>query len=138
MINYTLVHPEILAALASAGHGAQIAICDANFATAVRAPERARVVYLNLAPDLLTVTQILEVVLQTIPVEKVAAMAAPPEIGSEVQDQVRACVGDGVAFELLEKPEFYALVGSELTALLIASADTRRFSNLVLTIGVVK
>lgn len=137
MINYTLLHPEILSALASAGHGARIAICDANFAVHVRAPERARIVYLNLAPDMLTVTQILRVILETVPVEKIIAMAPPPDLPAGVLQEVKSCIEASAELELLDKADFYAMVKSEMTTLLIASADTRRFANLLLTIGVV-
>jgi L-fucose mutarotase len=49
MINTEIIHPEILKALAGAGHGSTILIADGNFpsSTAV-APEVPRV-YLNFA-----------------------------------------------------------------------------------------
>lgn len=137
-MNYNLLHPEILSALASAGHGAQVAICDGNFATQVRAPEGAHIVYLNLTPGVLSVTEIFKVIVGTVPLEKVVAMMAPDDVPAEVQEEVKSYLPGSVEFELRDKLDFYALVKSEMTALLIASADTRRFANLVLTIGVVK
>jgi L-fucose mutarotase len=69
MINYTLIHPGLLAALAESGHGSQILIADANYPHNTGAPAAARRIALNLRPGLLTVDQILEVLIDAVPVE---------------------------------------------------------------------
>jgi L-fucose mutarotase len=54
-----LIHPEILAALAAAGHGSQLLLSDGNFPHATASPPGARRVYLNLSPGRVTVTEVL-------------------------------------------------------------------------------
>src|SRR6266516_3652524 len=61
MLKYQLLHPEILQALGAAGHGAQVLIADGNYPFATRSHPSARRVYLNLAPELLNATDVLNV-----------------------------------------------------------------------------
>ena len=61
MLTYRLLHPEILEALAAAGHGSRVLIADGNYALATNTSDRARRVFLNLAPDLVRVTDVLGV-----------------------------------------------------------------------------
>ena len=81
MLKYRLLHPELLRALGEAGHGARVLLADGNYPLATRSPERARRVYLNLAPDLLRVTDVLAVLVDAIPVE--AAHVMTPGSGDE-------------------------------------------------------
>ena len=81
MLKYRLLHPELLRALGEAGHGARVLIADGNYPLATRSPERARRVFLNLAPDLLRVTDVLSVLVDAIPVE--AAHVMTPGTGDE-------------------------------------------------------
>ena len=60
MLRTRLIHPEILAALAAAGHGSQVLVSDGNFPHATATPPAARRVYLNLSPGRVTVTEVLE------------------------------------------------------------------------------
>ncbi|NLD72046.1 MAG: RbsD or FucU transport, partial [Chloroflexi bacterium] len=48
MLKYTLTHPEILAALGTAGHGSQILIADGNYPFTTGSSPTAKRVYLNL------------------------------------------------------------------------------------------
>jgi L-fucose mutarotase len=75
MLTYQLLHPEILAALAEAGHGAQVLIADGNYPLVTRSNPAARRVFLNLAPDLLKVTDVLAAVAGATPIE--AAQVTP-------------------------------------------------------------
>jgi len=68
MLRYKLIHPQILAALGGAGHGSQVLIADGNYPFATGAPAGAQRVYLNLAPGLLTVTDVLAALVDAIPV----------------------------------------------------------------------
>src|SRR6478752_904006 len=81
MLKYRLLHPEILAALGEAGHGARILIADGNYPLSTGSHPAARRVYLNLAPDLLRVTDILEVMVDAVPIE--AAHTMRPDEGPE-------------------------------------------------------
>ena len=68
MLTYQLLHPDILAGLAAAGHGATVLIADGNYPLVTRSHPAARRVYLNLAPDILRVTDVLGVVAGAIPI----------------------------------------------------------------------
>jgi L-fuconate dehydratase len=76
MLTTTLIHPQILAALASAGHGSQVLVADGNYPFSTGAPAGAEWVFLNLAPGLLDVTQ----VLSGLPVWQFLASMSPEEI----------------------------------------------------------
>ena len=81
MLKTRLLHPEILAALGEAGHGAQVLIADGNYPLATRSNPDAYRVFLNLEPGKLTVTDVLSVIADAIPVE--AAYVMGPDDGSE-------------------------------------------------------
>ena len=69
MLKTTLLHPEILSALGSAGHGSKILIADGNYPFATRAHPNAHREYLNLAFGLVSVTDVLRVLVNAIPIE---------------------------------------------------------------------
>ena len=69
-----LLHPQILQALGEAGHGARVLIADGNYPSRPGRTRRARRVFLNLAPGRLTVTDVLEVIAEAIPVEAAHVM----------------------------------------------------------------
>ena len=61
MIRGHLIHPQILSALASAGHGSKVLISDGNYPHWTKRGANAEVVYLNLAPGMLSATDVLKV-----------------------------------------------------------------------------
>jgi L-fucose mutarotase/ribose pyranase (RbsD/FucU family) len=74
MLKTRLLHPGILEALAEAGHGSQVLIADGNYPLRTRSYERAHRVFLNLAPDLMRVTDVLGVINGAIPIEAAYVM----------------------------------------------------------------
>jgi L-fucose mutarotase len=136
MLRYKLLHPEILAALGSAGHGSQILIADGNYPFATRSNPHARKVYLNLAPDLLTATDVLAVLADAIPIE--AAHVMVPDAGDEppIFTEFRALLS-GMELYILRRFEFYDAASRPDVALVIATGERRIYANLLLTIGVV-
>ena len=66
MLKQRLLHPEILEALASAGHGSRVLITDGNYPAGTRLGENAALVFLNLAPGKPTVTEVLDILLTAI------------------------------------------------------------------------
>jgi L-fucose mutarotase len=136
MLRYKLIHPEILAALGSAGHGSRVLIADGHYPFTTAAGPEAVHVFLNLTPGRLTVTEVLEAVADAIPVEAAAVMQPPPQLPTpEVFADFERML-PAVQLEGLERFEFYAAAKSEDTALVIATGDTRTYANLLLTIGV--
>jgi L-fucose mutarotase len=136
MLRYRLLHPEILAALGTAGHGSRILIADGNFPFDSHTYARARRVYLNFAPDMLKVTDVLNVLVDAIPIE--AAHVMMPDTGVEpaIFSEFRAAL-TGLAIEPLERFAFYDAARQPDVALVIATGERRVFANLLLTIGVV-
>ena len=141
MLRQRLLHPGILAELAAAGHGSMILISDGNFAHSTGPSRAARHVYLNLAPDVLTVTDILEVVLEVIPLESAALMVPdePPDAPEPVAHAALiATLPEGIPIARIGRMAFYELTRSDDLALVIASGDTQFYANVLLTIGAIK
>ncbi|MBA2633357.1 MAG: RbsD or FucU transport [Chloroflexi bacterium] len=136
MLTYRLLHPEILRALGEAGHGAQVLIADGNYPLPTRTHPAARRVYLNLAPDLVRVTDVLAVLLDAIPIE--AAHVMRPESGEEpaIHGEFRVQL-PGVELQPLGRFEFYDLAKGPDLALAVATGERRVYANILLTIGVV-
>src|SRR5207245_6583497 len=74
MIRGALLHPGILSAIAKSGHGSKILISDGNYPHWTKHGSHAEVVYLNLAPGMLSVTDVLKVLVNVIPIESAAVM----------------------------------------------------------------
>ena len=136
MLKYHLLHPEILRALGEAGHGAQILIADGNYPLATRTNPGARRVYLNLAPDLVKVTDVARVLAGAIPIEAAHVMipdtGPEPAIFAEFRQQL-----PGLELQPLERFAFYDAARGPDLALGIATGERRVYANLLLTIGVV-
>ncbi|CAN5363273.1 RbsD/FucU domain-containing protein [soil metagenome] len=135
MLKTDLIHPQLLAALGRAGHGSKILLSDGNFPHGTGANPAAERVYLNLAPGMLRVDQVLAPLLASVPVEAAEVMASP-------DGEVEAVAGyremlAGVPFAVLERASFYEAARGGDVAIVIATGDQRVFANLLLTIGVV-
>jgi L-fucose mutarotase len=147
MLRSKLIHPEISAALARAGHSSKVLIADGNYpASSARGP-RAELISLNLAPGLLTVAQVLEVLLSAVPVEAVNTMGMPDDDpyrlphDPPVWNQYRSILSNsGSELQLLpiSRWDFYDAVDSRDHVLTIQTGDQALWANLLLTIGVRK
>jgi L-fucose mutarotase len=140
MIRGKLIHPEILAALASAGHGSTVLISDGNFPHATAPSIEAPRVFLNLSPGLLTVSQVLDVLVEAIPIER-AALMIPQEPGAPTPDAHADLLGRlpaGVEVDRILRMDFYPATDTENLALVIATGDLRLYANVLLTIGVIE
>ena len=136
MLLTDLLHPEILAGLASAGHGSKVLLADGHYPASTAVGRQARTVYLNLKPGLLNVSTVLDVLLRTVPIEAAAVMVPPPaEPEPEAIREYRERLA-GVPVEELDRFAFYAQARSDDLALSIVTADVRTYANLLLTIGV--
>ena len=96
MLRFPLIHPQILAALAAAGHGSTVLLADANYAHATGTNPAAVLVHLNLRPGLVTVEQVLATLVEATPFEAAALMA--PDDGSPAPwaERYAAMLGAGV------------------------------------------
>ena len=136
MINGNLLHPQILASLASAGHGSRVLIADGNFPFATCGRESVPRVYLNLAPDTLTVPSVLREIVRAVPLESV--MAPVPDDGSTpaIWTDYRSIVPSDIEIAPVKRFDFYNEVNSPDTALIIATGETRIYACILLVIGV--
>ena len=138
MLKTTLLHPEILGALASNGHGARVLITDGNYPFTTGAPPAAKKVYLNLSPGRLSVAEVLKVLAEFIPIEKAVVMVPPDERAPEIHQEFQSIIGPQVQLTNLKRFEFYEEAKSPDTCLVIATGEIQRFANILLTIGVVR
>jgi L-fucose mutarotase len=130
-----LIHPEILAALAAAGHGSQVLISDGNFPHATATPPGARRVYLNLSPGRVTVSEVLEAVAATVPIEAAAVMRPHDADLPAVHEEYRGLLPPGTPIDVVERFAFYERARGRDVTLAVATGDQRLYANLLLTIG---
>ena len=112
-------------------------IADGNYPFTTGSNPSADIVFLNLAPGLLTVTDVLKVLVDAIPIE--AAQVMMPADGPEppIFSEFRQLLGDAIALQPLGRFEFYDAAQDSDLALVIATGEQRIYANILLTIGVV-
>jgi L-fucose mutarotase len=133
-----LIHPQILAALAAAGHGSRLLISDGNFPHATATPPGATRVYLNLSPGRVTVTEVLEAVAATVPLEAASVMRPLDAEAPAVLAEYTALLPPGTPVEVVERFAFYELARRPDVTLAVATGDQRLYANLLLTIGYIE
>jgi L-fucose mutarotase len=131
------LHPQLLSALAKLGHGSWILISDGGYPHMTASNPAAEKVFLNLAPGLLNVTQILEVLKETIPIEAAAVMTPPDGTMQPVFDEYRSVIPD-TPFEYIKRFDFYDRAKESNVGLLVASGDVRNYANLMIKMGFIK
>lgn len=147
MLKHRLLQPQILEALARAGHSSKILIADGNYPASTKLGPNAALVHLNLSPGLVSATQALEALVTAIPIEAAEvmqpmksgqyALKENPPIWKEFSAILKAGGFDGPLQEV-ERFKFYEVAGDADVALTIATGEQRIYGNLLLTIGVVK
>jgi L-fucose mutarotase len=148
MLKIPVLHPEILAALGSAGHLAKVLISDGNYPHNTRANPRAKIVWANFVPGVVDVLTALKIVADLVPIEKVEvmapsktgeyAMAQDPPIWADFRKILRERSDFRGELTPLDKPHFNEQARSEDLCLIIATAETQIWANIMLTIGVVR
>lgn len=147
MLTTRLIHPQILEALGRAGHHSKVVIADGNYPAATTLGPNATHVSLNLAPGVVSATQVLEALAGVMPIESAHAMdyerSGPyaleqdPPIWNEYR-KILKNAGYEIDLDLIEKWKFYEFASDKDVVLTIQTADQRLFANLVLATGVVK
>jgi L-fucose mutarotase len=135
MLKTQIIHPELLGALARCGHKAKILIADSNYSFVTNSSPSAEIVYLNFAPGMIASTDILLGISQLIAIESATMMAWPDDFENTIYDEYNAMLPSGTPMVLVEREVFYSTVKSPDTLLVIATGETRRFANLLLTVG---
>ena len=150
MLKGHLLHPELLRALAAAGHGAKVLLADGNYPLSVKSPPAAARIYLNLAPGIVTVTDVLDALVDTVPIEAAEVMVPdsgpePPIFAEFRRILARATTlravapGGGAPDQLrtMDRFTFYDAASAPDVAVAVATGERRIYANLLLTIGVV-
>jgi len=145
VLRHDLLHPEILAALAAAGHGSRVLIADGNFPAATALGPRAKLVSLNLSPGVVSVPQVLRALVTAVPIEAAHVMATladgpyamdvEPPVWADYRSQLAPTDAGGV-LQPIERFAFYEAARSGDVALTVQTADQELYANLLLTIGV--
>lgn len=139
MLQFELIHPEILGALAAAGHGATVLIADGNYPASTFVGPRGRVVSLNLTPGIVSCVDVLRVLVTAMPIEAAHVMqpadGSRPEIWNDFQTTL-ALAKVGAGLQTIERFAFYKAASTDQHALTIQTGEQRAYANLLLTIGV--
>ena len=142
MLKTELIHPELLRALAAAGHGSQILIADGHYPVATGAAPSAERIYLNLTRGVVDGPTVLAAIMSAVEIEAATLMAtappAPPE--PEIWGTYNSVFADAGRADMpvsqLERFDFYEAAKGPDVAVVIATAETAIYANLLLTIGV--
>ena len=145
MLRHKLIHPQISAVLAAAGHHSTILIADGNYPAASKRGPRAELVSLNLMPGIPTCNQVLEAVLSAVPVEAILTMQTEtsgpyaldgdPPVWEDYRETIQKADLD-LQLEPIDKWAFYEAVSTPDHVLTIQTADQQRYANILLSIGV--
>lgn len=135
MIKSSIIHPPLIGALAKCGHKSQILIADANYGFISNVQEKAEIIWLNLAPGTVAAPFLLEAILSVINVEHAAMMNWPDSFENTILSEYCALLPEECSVEFFNRESFYASAKSDKTRLVIASGETRRFANLLLTVA---
>jgi L-fucose mutarotase len=148
MLKTKLLHPEILGGLASAGHLAKILISDGNYPSSTKPNPRAKIVWANFTPGVVDACTILGLVCDLVPIETVEVMAPAktgmyamkndPPIWKKYREILRRQAGFRGPLVELQKFQFNVQAQSEDLGLIIATAETQIYANILITIGVVR
>lgn len=144
MLKHRLLHPEISAILARAGHHAKVLIADGNYPASTMLGPNAQLISLNLAPGIVTVAQVLETLLTAIPVDEINTMGVPADDSYAIHGEPpvwaeyrRIVTVPGLPLELkpIDKWQFYDAVMSKDHVLTIQTGDQALWANVLLTLG---
>lgn len=145
MLKSRLIHPQISAVLAAAGHHSVVLIADGNYPASNKRGPRSELVSLNLSPGIPTCDQVLAAIVSAVPVEAVATMQTEtdgpyaldgdPPVWNDYRNTLKSS-GLNLELEPTEKWAFYDKVATDDHVLTIQTGDTQRYANILLTIGV--
>lgn len=136
MLKTDLIHPQLLSALAGAGHGATLLLADGHYPAGTAVGPNAETVHLNLTPGVVDVPTVLDLLIPLVPLELATVMVPPPgEPEPEALAQYRQRLPE-VELATLDRFAFYDAAKSSDLALVVVTADVRKYANLLLTVGV--
>lgn len=138
MLKTDIIHPELIQALAEAGHGARILVGDSNYPVTVKSNPSARLVFLNFIPGIVGGVDIIRAINNAVPIESAIYMDPPDHKMPAIVQEYRNIIDSSVPFTGMERFDFYEEAKSDDTWLVIASGEQRIYANLLMTVGVVQ
>jgi L-fucose mutarotase len=144
MLKHQLIHPVINEVLGRAGHHSTVLIADGNYPASTKRGPNAQVICLNLAPGIVTVSQVLNSLLSAIPIDRIHTMGIPPDdpyahtgepLAWNDYRRILAESGCHLQLEPILKWEFYKEVASPDHVLTIQTGDQALWANLLLVMG---
>jgi L-fucose mutarotase len=127
-----------------------VLIADGNYPVSIKSPPTAARVYLNLAPGIVTVTDVLAALVAAIPIEAAEVMVPDegpePRIFAEFREILRGATtlqavapdgGPPHQLRTLSRFAFYDAASQPDVAVAVATGEQRIYANVLLTIGVV-
>lgn len=133
-----LLSPDLLHALASAGHGDRIAIVDANFPAAANARRLVRLPGADAVAALRAVLSVFPVdAMDPEPVRSMQVVGDPAAVPAAVAEFATLLAERGAAAPVpLERHAFYAAAREAFA--IVATGESRPYGNILLTKGVVR
>ena len=148
MLKLPVTHPRLLAALGAAGHLSKVLISDGHYPHSTIPNPRAEIVWANFTPGVIGAMKALEMVADLVAIEDVAVMAPNPSgefamphdppIWADFRNVLKTRSDFRGEMTKLLKPEFNAQARGSDVALVIATAETQIYGNVLVTIGVVR
>ena len=145
MLLHKLIHPRINEILGRAGHHAKILIADGHYPASSKKGPNAELVSLNLAPGIVSCSQVFEAILSAVPIDGVNTMmyessdpytlGGDPPVWNEYREVLKRA-GLSLQLEPIKKWDFYEVVETPDHVLTIQTGDMQRFANLLLSVGV--
>ncbi|MDR1454987.1 MAG: RbsD/FucU family protein [Tannerella sp.] len=131
------IHPQILGTLGKLGHGSWILLSDGGYPHLTATPRDAEKVYLNLAQGVLTVSEVLEVLKETVPIEEAGVMTPPDGSMQPVFEEYKRILPD-IPFNYIPQFSFYEQAQKSNVGLVIATGDMRNYANLLIKVGFIR
>lgn len=135
MLKYRLTHPDLIGVLAGMGHGGQILLADGNYPVDVLKSGTARTINLNIRPGLIGALDILELVVDAVPVEAAHFMLMDDGHAPPIATDFRRFLPAQASLDGLPRADFYTWASDQKTSVVVATGEQALFANLVITIG---
>lgn len=134
MVKGTIIHPQILAAVAACGHGDKVLIADGNYPLASKTGT-AEKVYLGLKPGCPTVPDVLAALQTIINIEKAEVMDPGDGITPDIFEVFQTMLAN-TPISKHNRNEFYEECEKAAVRLAISTGERRVFANILITVGV--
>jgi L-fucose mutarotase len=136
MINGSVTHPEILRALACSGHSGKVVVVDAHFPLSTGVAASVPRVFLNYAPGLLTIADVLRPLVNAAPIESAVGAIHDDDRLPDIWPDYLEILPAHVKLTQVRMSNFGPILSDPKVALLIATAEMRTNACIVLTLGI--